>query len=482
MDLLASQDAPLSTPPAQHSSDGGGGELVNATTWPSSRDESLAQVELSVLALIFTFTVAGNGCVLAALAARRSKMTRMYYFLLHLCVSDLTTAFFTVLPQLGWDATYRFRGGNVICKSVKFGQLLGPYLSSYVLVVTAIDRYQAICFPLSNCSWTPTKSKLLISFAWLVALLCCLPQLFIFSYQEISPGVHDCWGTYIEPWGLRAYVTWYGLSVFFVPLLVLTFTYVRICRAIWRNLYLKRRNSEAETTSKVVRAYRFQGGAATHSGSGSGPPAAPAHNGKAASFSGPRSHSVRGLSRAKIKTIKITVVVILLYIVCSSPFICVQMWMHWSRDVDIGNAWTNAVVTILMLLNSLNSCVNPWIYLLFNRNLMHALKHQVCRCPAKNVSPGTAPSGIVPELTTQGTEANVTLIQHPGSTLINLESPGAGRGLRTACRARNGAPGDRIPMAALGPQTAASPRSWQGGVSGCPPPCRRRSSEELLNT
>ncbi|KAH8042387.1 hypothetical protein HPB51_022195 [Rhipicephalus microplus] len=47
----------------------------------------------------------------------------------------------------------------------------------------------------------------------------------------------------------------------------------------------------------------------------------------------------------------------------------------------------DAIVTILMLLNSLNSCVNPWIYLLFNRNLMNALRHQVCRCPAKNQDP-----------------------------------------------------------------------------------------------
>ncbi|KAH7961503.1 oxytocin receptor [Rhipicephalus sanguineus] len=469
MDLVANQEAPFSTPPV-HTTDSTI-EPVNSTTWVGSRDESLAQVEVSVLALIFAFTVAGNGFVLAALAARRSKMTRMYYFLLQLCVSDLTTAFLTVLPQLGWDATYRFRGGNVACKLVKFGQLLGPYLSSYVLVVTAIDRYQAICFPLSNCSWTPNKSKLLISVAWIVALMCCVPQLFIFSYQEISPGVHDCWGTYVEPWGLRAYVTWYGVSVFFVPLLVLTFTYVRICRAIWRNLYLKRRNSEAEATCMAGRAYRFKG-ASTSCGASFVRPI----NLKPASFMGPRSHSVRGLSRAKIKTVKITVVVILLYIVCSSPFICVQMWMHWSPEVDIGNAWTNAVVTILMLLNSLNSCVNPWIYLLFNRNLMHALKHQVCRCPTKSVSPAVAVSGIVPELTTQGTEANVTVIQQPMSQLlVDFEPPGSLRGQRACCHPRMHA--DRNGVVSLAETIAMTPFTLQAtsssnGGGGQYVPCR----------
>ncbi|XP_065290361.2 oxytocin receptor-like [Dermacentor albipictus] len=460
MELAVNQEAPFSTPPVQPSTDSIA-EPVNATTWAGSRDESLARVELGVLALIFTFTVAGNGCVLAALVARRSKMTRMYYFLLQLCICDLTTAFLTVLPQLGWDATYRFRGGNIACKFVKFGQLLGPYLSSYVLVVTAIDRYQAICFPLSNCSWTPTKSKLLISVAWIVALLCCVPQLFIFSYHEISPGVHDCWGTYVEPWGLRAYVTWYGVSVFFVPLLVLTFTYVAICRTIWRNVYLKRRNSEAEAACMVGRAYRFKGASTS-----CGTPYVSPHKAKPVSFMGPRSHSVRGLSRAKIKTVKITIVVILLYIVCSSPFICVQMWMHWSPEIDYGNSWTNAVVTILMLLNSLNSCVNPWIYLLFNRNLMHALRYQVCRCPSKNVSPAMATSAMVPELTTQGTEAHVTLVQQP--VLVDFESTGGCTGQRVCCRARmlgdsNGvSSAETIAMAPFALQ-AASPSDGHGG-------------------
>lgn len=45
----------------------------------------------------------------------------------------------------------------------------------------------------------------------------------------------------------------------------------------------------------------------------------------------PRTHSVRGISRAKIKTVKLTVVVILGYIVCSTPFICVQLFAAWGE-------------------------------------------------------------------------------------------------------------------------------------------------------
>ena len=40
----------------------------------------------------------------------------------------------------------------------------------------------------------------------------------------------------------------------------------------------------------------------------------------------PRSHTTKNISRAKIKTVKLTVTVILAYIICSVPFILVQLW------------------------------------------------------------------------------------------------------------------------------------------------------------
>lgn len=38
----------------------------------------------------------------------------------------------------------------------------------------------------------------------------------------------------------------------------------------------------------------------------------------------------------------------------------------------------SSFITIAMLLSSLNSCVNPWIYLFFNRNLFNTLKKICC--------------------------------------------------------------------------------------------------------
>eukprot|EP00095_Tigriopus_kingsejongensis_P010028 maker-scaffold231_size243715-snap-gene-0.9 protein:Tk10028 transcript:maker-scaffold231_size243715-snap-gene-0.9-mRNA-1 annotation:"PREDICTED: uncharacterized protein LOC100906479" len=56
-------------------------------------------------------------------------MTRMYYFMLHLSSADILTALLTLLSELIWTFTSpKFYGGNFVCKTVKFLQMIGPYL------------------------------------------------------------------------------------------------------------------------------------------------------------------------------------------------------------------------------------------------------------------------------------------------------------------------------------------------------------------
>nr|XP_023024765.1 cephalotocin receptor 2-like isoform X1 [Leptinotarsa decemlineata] len=261
----------------------------------------------------------------------RKKLSRMYFFILHLSIADLITAFLSVLTQLGWDITYRFKGGNFLCKSVKYGQTLGPYLSSYILVATALDRHQAICYPLTYCSWTSRRSKVMVYIAWTVSLIFCIPQVTIFAYEEIEPGIFDCWATFEENWGKSTYVIWYSISIFIIPLIVLVYTYSCICREIWQSSEssLRPRSSQKATSKKMP-----------------------------------------FISRAKINTVKQTVAVIVIYIICSAPFIMAQLW----SVIDPENPFLNgSVITIIMLLYSLNSCVNPWIYLTFNRELPRLL-------------------------------------------------------------------------------------------------------------
>lgn len=95
----------------------------------------------------------------------------------------------------------------------------------------------------------------------------------------------------------------YSISVFIVPLIVLIFTYGAICRVIWQSaggeLGLRSPRLAPDSPPRCARSRR-----------------APL------------------ISRAKINTVKQTVAVIAMYIACSTPFICAQLWATWDPDAN----------------------------------------------------------------------------------------------------------------------------------------------------
>ena len=325
---------------ASWNTSGGGGGQRNASTpfsW-STRDERLARVEIAVQAVIFVLAVLGNGFVLLALRYRRRKTSRMHIFITHLSIADLLVAMLNILPQMAWDVTFRFRGGDAVCRLVKYVQVMVIYLSTYVLVMTAVDRYRAICHPLSTRSWTNRKSYLMIGLAWLISLVLSAPQLVIFKIQRVDPNteVTDCWANFRPEWTLRLYITAFSVTVFFLPSLILCLLYGRICYVVWRNVYQRTADAPEEFHRRgrpqtivswpgngLVR-YKF-----TRNGDAGGPPRQTEPE-LAASLGRGRSHGVGGISRAKIKTIKLTIVVIIAYLMCWAPFIITQMW--WAYD------------------------------------------------------------------------------------------------------------------------------------------------------
>ncbi|XP_057337210.1 vasopressin V1a receptor-like isoform X1 [Microplitis mediator] len=329
--------------------------MMDNSTQPDTRDENLATWEIAVLVINLIITIIGNCFIFFALYLRRyhgrqRKLTRMYFFMLHLSIADFITGIFNVLPQLAWDITFRFQGGSGLCKIIKFLQPFGNYLSSYVLTATAIDRYQAICYPFNYCRTSSLKSRVMVYGAWSLSFVLCIPQVIVFSYQEISPGVWDCWASFTLPYGERIYVTWYSITVFLLPFLVLLYTYASICANIRRNTEISDRFDHVNNAKKI-------------------------------NFSNKNRQPL--ISRAKIKTVKQMITVVSLYVITSSPFIGCQLWATWDPQAANSSFINGPAFTILTLMSSLTSCVNPWIYLGFNRELRiilsNYLKKMLCR-------------------------------------------------------------------------------------------------------
>uniref|UniRef100_A0A672NVS6 Oxytocin receptor-like n=1 Tax=Sinocyclocheilus grahami TaxID=75366 RepID=A0A672NVS6_SINGR len=318
--------------------------LSNATleieaTGDEPRNEHLAQIEIALLSVIFLCSSALNFGLLLVLWKKRQQMSRMRVFVTHLCLADLVVAFFQVCPQLMWDITDRFIGPDLVCRLVKYLQVVGMFASTYMIVVMTVDRYQAICNPMVTFQRRRAHWNLPVCVAWLVSFVFSVPQLFIFSRVQIAPGVYDCWAEFIQPWGPKAYVTWTTLVIFLVPIVTVTVCQVRICRALQINLYLKTQQQKQQQQQQ-----QQQGGDGGHPHPLSS-----------------RTSNVASVSKSRIKTVKMTVVIVLAYTVCWAPFFTVQLWSVWDADAPT----ETATFTILMLLASLNSVANPCIYLLF---------------------------------------------------------------------------------------------------------------------
>ncbi|MEQ2297537.1 Vasopressin V2 receptor, partial [Ameca splendens] len=76
------------------------------------------------------------------------------------------------------------------------------------------------------------------------------------------------------------------------------------------------------------------------------------------------------VTAAMSKTVKMTLVIVLVYSLCWAPFFSVQLWAAWDPDPP----QRDTAFTLLMLLASLNSCTNPWIYSAFSSSVSPELR------------------------------------------------------------------------------------------------------------
>ncbi|QQP57643.1 G protein-coupled receptor Tc 45, partial [Caligus rogercresseyi] len=144
------------------------------------------------------------------------QMTRMYFFILHLSIADVLTAFLTLLPELIWTYTSpNFYGGGALCK---------------ILLRAHHDGHRPLprhLQPSIQMHLDPKAIQIMIGLAWLAI---------IFGSSEAK---YSCSASFVVDWGQKAYVTWFAVSNFFFPLLILIYCYGRICKTIWDNFNSK---------------------------------------------------------------------------------------------------------------------------------------------------------------------------------------------------------------------------------------------------
>jgi len=311
--------------------------------------------QLVFLWILLILIVVGNTSVLLALGMSSSRKSRMNYFIKHLAIADLSVGLISVLTDIVWKITVSWHAGNIACKVIRFSQVLVTYSSTYVLVALSIDRYDAICHPM-NFSRGWRRARTLVAVAWILSAIFSTPMLILYEEGTVQGHV-QCWIDLDEAWQWRLYLTLVAVSLLVLPALLIFSCYIVIVDTIWKQ-------SAALTSS----ANPPQSTARTANGNNKVVTSA-----MLGEEQDSRRASSRGIiPRAKIKTVKMTFVIVFVFILCWAPYIVfdlLQVYGHIPRSKTM-----TAVATFIQSLAPLNSAANPLIYCLFSTHLCRNLR------------------------------------------------------------------------------------------------------------
>ncbi|XP_024940967.1 cardioacceleratory peptide receptor isoform X3 [Cephus cinctus] len=231
--------------------------------------------------------------------------------------------------------------GQESINSFYFYEAAVTYSSTYVLVALSIDRYDAITHPM-NFSGSWFRARCLVAGAWCLSLLFATPNGLLFK-ERIVENKLQCW-CHLNSQQWQIYISLVSVAVFILPALIISACYASIVFTIWSKSKLL-----APSVSR------------------------PKINGHLDEDEDTRRASSRGLiPRAKIKTVKMTFVIVFVFILCWSPYIVFDLLQVFGH---IPNTQTNiAIATFIQSLAPLNSAANPIIYCAFSSHICGNLR------------------------------------------------------------------------------------------------------------
>ncbi|KAK6725790.1 hypothetical protein RB195_004234 [Necator americanus] len=290
--------------------------------------------------IIILLTLIGN-CLLIFvilknnIVRRRKRVTPVQMLMLHMCAADLLFALITMIPTMAMTATVPiFHGPDMLCKIVKFLQVIPMYASSFLLVAISADRFQAICRPLASMKSNAYKRPALYAgIAWALALLFSTPQFVLFAKRD-----GDCVGTYTSPYQYALYVVVFNTVVWLLPSALAGYLYFCVCKAVWQSTSF---GSHFQANGKTGHLSISTAGMQVH------------HKGA--------TLQCVELDRRRVQTVKLTLTIV------AGNFI---LWAPFCITSVIDALWPAAInptfATYIMFFGNLNSLLNPWIWFYFN--------------------------------------------------------------------------------------------------------------------
>uniref|UniRef100_A0A2A4JWG3 G-protein coupled receptors family 1 profile domain-containing protein n=1 Tax=Heliothis virescens TaxID=7102 RepID=A0A2A4JWG3_HELVI len=185
------------------------------------------------------------------------------------------------------------------------------YASTYVLVALSIDRCDAITNPM-NFSGSWNRARALIVSAWLISIVFSIPLLILYEVKEVQ-GQMQCWIDLGTPRRWQIWMSLISIMIFVLPSLTIAACYAVIVLTIWTK-------SKAVVMSPPINSRRTK----------------TLRNGQIESDPDSRRASSRGLiPRAKIKSVKMTFVIVFGQMQCWIDLGTPRRWQIWMSLISI---------------------------------------------------------------------------------------------------------------------------------------------------
>ncbi|KAM9019662.1 P2Y purinoceptor 2 [Ara ararauna] len=264
-------------------------------------------------------------------------------YMFNLAISD--TLYVVSLPLLVY---YYAMGDNWpfsvgLCKIVRFLFYTNLYCSILFLLCISIHRFLGICFPLKSLQWGHVRYARRVSvIVWVVTVVCQSPVLF-FVTTSVKRDTITCHDTSSKD--LFGQFVIYS-SVMLVLLFCIPFLIIIICYCLMARRLLQ------------------------------------------------PTRGMSRLSRSKKKSVKMIIIVLMVFIVCFLPFHVTRTLYYSFRSWDLSCQTLNAINLAYKLtrpLASTNSCLDPILYFLAGQRFM---KFAGSKMPGK--PPNEMALGIMP--------------------------------------------------------------------------------------
>nr|AAI19579.1 C130060K24Rik protein [Mus musculus] len=293
--------------------------------------------------LIFALALFGNALVVYVVTRSKAMRTVTNIFICSLALSDLLIVFFCIPVTMLQNVSDTWLGGAFICKMVPFVQCTAIVTEILTMTCIAVERHQGLVHPFKmKRQYTNQRAFTMLGVVWLVAIIIGSPMWHVqrleIKYDFLYEKEHICC---LEEWSSpvhqKIYTTFILVTLFLLPLLLLSVLYGKIGYELW----IKKRIGDGSVLRTIHGKEMFK------------------------------------IARKKKRAVIMMVTVVVLFAVCWAPFHIVHMMIEYSNfEKEYDEVTIKMIFAIVQIIGFFNSICNPIIYALMNENF----KKKLCVC------------------------------------------------------------------------------------------------------